>query len=55
MNTRISTQPASLLPALRRWLDHVLARWTERIDSMPMPAHHRMGSWERSMRNTPRE
>lgn len=55
MITRLSTQPAGILSIVRRWLEGAFARWTERVDSMPMPIHHRMGSWERSMRDTPRE
>jgi hypothetical protein len=55
MITKVSTQPAGMLFIMRRWLDNALARWTERVDSTPMPTQHRMGSWERSLRDTPRE
>ena len=55
MNTRISPQPVSLLPSVRRWFAMAFARWTERIDSTAMPTHHRMGSWEASTRGKRRE
>ncbi|HEX7646009.1 MAG TPA: hypothetical protein VF450_01215 [Noviherbaspirillum sp.] len=55
MNTKVSTQPSSLLPFLHRWFAAVVARWNERIDRTPMPTHRRMGSWEASVRGKRRE
>ncbi|MCH8621204.1 hypothetical protein [Undibacterium sp. TS12] len=40
--------PGSLLAVLRAWID----RLNVYMDARPMPEHHRLGAWERILRQS---